>query len=145
MCCSIFQHLCPFYIPGSLPLLCLVIWRTSRRAASLLMAVLIFRYFSLFPLRERKNDPKVARRKEWGRVEKNKIGEKREPNLSLRWARWAREKEASSKCVPHSCATAGHAVTGAACRERWGGSKARAVTSLMCFSPWLNVEACLQD
>lgn len=54
----------------------------------------------------------------------------------MRSAIWAREKEASSKCVPHSCATAGHAVTGAACRELMGLQQGDSSDKLMCLQPW---------
>lgn len=145
MCSSIFQHLCPSYVPGNLPLLCPVIQRMSGRTASLLWLYLFWGISSPFPLSFawERNDPKVTRRKEWGRVEKkNRMGKKKESSLSMRSARWAREKEASSKSVPHSCATAGHAVTGAA---MGGCSKAREVTHWCAFSPWIGVETSPQE
>lgn len=98
-CPSIFQHLCPSYVPDNLPLLFPVIQRASRRTASLLMAVLIFRYFPPFLCTREKwsqTDKMEGMRKSGGK----KYKEKRESSLSLmRSVRAAREKEASSKAA----------------------------------------------
>ena len=83
-----------------------------------------------------RTDPEVTGKKEKVRKSGRRQDRgKRESNLSLRSVRRARKREASSQCVLHSCATAGYAVTGAACREQWGCSKVKALADLVCFQP----------
>lgn len=107
-------HFCipftPSYVPGNL-LLCVTTWRASR-TVSPLMAVLILRHFYPLSFVWERTVAQVTNKK--GKVRKSGRKQdrgKREPNLSLRSAERAGKREVSSQCVPHSCATADHAVT----------------------------------